>query len=96
MEEPSQFSVGQTAQSLTCSFMEKPHTVLDDCLRILLSCFRKKRSGGYVRAARYIAMHCEQCNDFPSPNDKITAAAVNFDRIVCSERVRVRGPEFKG
>ena len=30
VEEPSQFSVGQTAQSLTCSIMEKPHTGLDD------------------------------------------------------------------
>ena len=25
-EEPSQFSMGQTAQSLTSSIMEKPHT----------------------------------------------------------------------
>ena len=31
VEEPSQFSVGQTAQSLTCSIMEKPHTGLDEC-----------------------------------------------------------------
>ena len=30
MEEPSQFSVGQTAQSLTCSITEKPHTGLDE------------------------------------------------------------------
>ena len=44
MEEPSQFSVGQIAQSLTCSIMEKPHTGLDDCLRMLLSCFRKRMS----------------------------------------------------
>ena len=35
MEEPSQFSVGQTAQSLTYSIMEKPHTGLDECLSIL-------------------------------------------------------------
>ena len=26
MEEPGQFTVGQTAQSLTCSIIEKPHT----------------------------------------------------------------------
>ena len=31
MEEPRLFSMGQTAQSLTCSIMEKPHTRLDDC-----------------------------------------------------------------
>ena len=35
MEKPSQFSVGQTAQRLTCSIMDKPHTGLDDCLRML-------------------------------------------------------------
>ena len=28
-EEPSQFSMGQTAKSLTCSIMEKPHSGLD-------------------------------------------------------------------
>ena len=36
MEEPSQFSFGQTPQSLTCSIME-PLTGLDDCLNMLLS-----------------------------------------------------------
>ena len=45
MEEPSQFSMGHTAQSLTCSIMEKPHTGLDDCLRMLQACFRKRMSG---------------------------------------------------
>ena len=35
--EPSQFSVGQIAQSLTCSIMEKPHAGLDDSLNMLLS-----------------------------------------------------------
>ena len=45
MEEPSQFSVGQTAQSLTSSIAEKPHIGLDDCLNLLLSCFRKRMSG---------------------------------------------------
>ena len=44
IEEPSWFSVGQTAESLTSSIMDKPHTGLDDCLRILLSCFREKMS----------------------------------------------------
>ena len=44
-EEPSQFSAGQTAQSLTCSMMEEPHTGLDDCLNMLLPCFRKRMSG---------------------------------------------------
>ena len=45
VEEPSQFSVGQTAQRLNCSIMEKPHAGLDNCLNILLSCFRKRMSG---------------------------------------------------
>ena len=43
-EEPSQFPMGQTAQSLTCLIMEKPRTELDECLRILLSRFRAKNS----------------------------------------------------
>ena len=45
--EPSQFSVGQTAQSQACSIMEKPHTGtgLHDCLKILLLCFRARMSG---------------------------------------------------
>ena len=37
--------VGQISQSLTCSITEKPHTGLDDCLNILLACFRKRMSG---------------------------------------------------
>ena len=43
-EEQSQFSIGQTAQSPTCSIMEKPNTGLDDCPRILLSFFRARNS----------------------------------------------------
>ena len=43
-EEPSQFSMGQTAQGLTCSIMEKPLTWLEESLRILLSCFRARNS----------------------------------------------------
>ena len=38
MEEPSKFSVGQTAQSLTCAIMEKSLAGLDDCLNMLLPC----------------------------------------------------------
>ena len=45
LEVPSQFSMGQTVQSPTCSIMEKPHTGLDDYLSMLLSCFREKMSG---------------------------------------------------
>ena len=44
MEEPSQFSVDLTPQSLTCSIMKGPHTGLDDCLMVLLMCFRKRMS----------------------------------------------------
>ena len=40
------FVSGQTAQSLTCSIMEKPHTGLDHCLRMLLPSFRKRTSAG--------------------------------------------------
>ena len=35
-EEPSQFYMGQTAQSLTCYIMEKPCKGLADCLNMLL------------------------------------------------------------
>ena len=62
MEEPSQFSVGQTAQSLTCSIMEKPHTGLDDCLRMLQECFRKTISEsdarGYENNFRILSGKC--------------------------------------
>ena len=51
MEEPSQFSLDQTAQSLTCSIMEKQHTGLGDCLRMLLACFRKRMSVSRPRSA---------------------------------------------
>ena len=44
-EEPGQFSMGKIAQSITCSIMEKPHTGLDECPRILLACFRARNSG---------------------------------------------------
>ena len=37
-------AMGQTAQSLNCSIMEKPHTGLDEWPRILLSCFRARNS----------------------------------------------------
>ena len=46
-EESSQFSMGQTAQTLTCSILGKPHTGLDECSRILLSCFRARNSAPF-------------------------------------------------
>ena len=53
-EEPSQFSMGQTAQNITCSIMEKPHKGLDDCLmRVLQECFRKRMSG-QLRPIRFM------------------------------------------
>ena len=51
MEEPSQFSVGQTAKSLICSIMETPHTGTDDCLNMVLACLRKRMSAK-VRVTR--------------------------------------------
>ena len=47
MEKPSQFSVGQTSQSLTCSIMEKPHTGLDSAAGMLKKidvCFPPSRT----------------------------------------------------
>ena len=57
MEEPSQFSVGQTAQILTCYIMEKPHTGLDDCLIMLLPCLRKVMSGAHIMSAQETLSH---------------------------------------
>ena len=37
--------MGQTTQSQPCSITEKPLTGLDECLRILLLCFRARNSG---------------------------------------------------
>ena len=44
MEEPSKFSMGETAQILICSLMEKRHTGSEDCLNMLLACFIKRMS----------------------------------------------------
>ena len=65
MEEPSQFSVGQTAQSLTSSIIEKPHTGLDDCLRMLQACFRKKMSvqGGSLFHAAIPSQGYDETNE---------------------------------
>ena len=40
----SQASFPWAKQHRACSIMEKPHTALDDCLRILLSYFRARNS----------------------------------------------------
>ena len=61
-EEPSQFFMDLTAQSLTCSIMERPHTGLDECPRILLLCFRAMHSAAEpVRHARNAHMPLK-CN----------------------------------
>ena len=44
-EEQTQFSMGQTAQSLTYSIMVKQHTRLDECPTIILLCFKARSSG---------------------------------------------------
>ena len=59
MEEPKQFSVGKTAQSLTCTIMEKPHAGLGDCLNMLLSCFRKRMSAWAARWASSMKLSVE-------------------------------------
>ena len=51
-EEPSQFFMGQTAQSLICSIMEKPRAGLDECSRILLACFRARNSACRSQTSR--------------------------------------------
>ena len=46
----SQASSSCTVQSLTCSIIEKQHTGLDDCLNVLLACFRKRMSVSNVKS----------------------------------------------
>ena len=87
-EEPSQFSMGQTAQSLTCSIMEKPHTGQDDCPRILLSCFRARTPGCRSRRMRKgeAGTKCELMDvdpSLPSSTQHTTCVQCN----ACSEWV---------
>ena len=54
LEVPRQFSVCQTAQSLTCSIMKK-RWVTD--LNMLLSCFREKMSGANAPPFEYESLN---------------------------------------
>ena len=62
---------GPNSTEPTCSIMEKPHTGLDDCPNMLLSCFRKMMSGVRRRIGR--ANDAERTNCFPPLNQHITA-----------------------
>ena len=70
MVEPTQFSVGQTPHSLTCSIMEKPHTGLDDRPRMLQACFIRRiaaiASHVWKNMSIYWRMH-ESTASFPAP-----------------------------
>ena len=57
IEEPSQFSAGQTAQTITYSIKEKPHMGLYDCLRMLQACFRQRKSGIVLHNVSCISLH---------------------------------------
>ena len=50
------------AQSLSCSIMEKPHTGLDDCLNMLLSCFRKSIYASDRQPTRRATLNLFGCN----------------------------------
>ena len=82
MKVPSQFSVGQTAQSLTCSIMEKPYTGLDECLNMLLSCFRKRISDlvlchQVLRRDVILELHVLHCDQLQAaPQVAVAAYAV--------------------
>ena len=81
MEEPIQFSVDQTAQSLACSIMEKPKIGLDDCLRILLSCFRKRMSGlnpatGFILPVNTLGSTIGLSKDYGIHGEKMMTAAL--------------------
>ena len=92
MEEPSYFSVCQAAQTLNCSIMEKPHTGLDDCLRMLQAFFRKRMSGlKYAEGAGVADL--EQGPQTQLQNDRLLetdkVADVLEDKVARSVEVRV-------
>ena len=80
-EEPSQFPMGQTAQSLTCSIMEKPHTRLDKCPRILIARFRARNS---VRVSAPLFFHVAECIN------KRAYRAESFGRLTMMEPFAAR------
>ena len=84
-EEPSQLFMGQTAHSLTCSTMKKPHTGLDECPRILLSCYTAGNSVGHppgVRRKGFLAKVGGECsyksNVCPSLSPISTLPSLSF------------------
>ena len=88
-EEPSQFSLGQTAQSFTCSIMEKPHTGLDECLKILLFCFRGRTSG----SRREVGSHDEAGRKQSNSKQSINRPDINGAGVWAMGRARKEGSE---
>ena len=81
MEELSQFSIGQTAQSLTCSIMEKPHRGLDDWMRVLQACFQEMMSDSTTTQGKSPQLAPDiapsGCQKSDSPRAKILDSTIN-------------------
>ena len=94
-EEPSNLSMGQTAQSPTCSIMEKPHIGLDDCPRILLSCViaRKSASNGRLGYPEGIltaaAEHCATRNGAEVVVRKVGYESAAVERVGNGKKIRL-------
>ena len=92
MKEPSQFSMGQTAQSLICSIVEKQHTELDDCVNMLPSCFRKRMSGETARQTvrrplDFDLTSAERVNEPAGQSDDSDDATAAFKRCTSGMRI---------
>ena len=86
-ERAKQVLLAQPAQSITCSIMEKPRTGLDECLRMLQACLRKRMSAADVSpsasaflyflpveriARRTLKPITYYCNAFPNPSSHMS------------------------
>ena len=85
-EEQSQFSMVQTAQSLTCSIMEKPHTKLGECPRILLSYFRARNSVSIIKRTTFNSFNAHY----------IQAPSIHFKMPLSTPHVAEREREGEG
>ena len=98
MEEPIRSPVGQTAQSLTCSNMEKPHAGLEDCLNMLLSCFRTRMSVLFTHLGKSLGERGEGTLRHPASvcvlhvvDGEHERAPVDLASVVVEEEVKDNG-----
>ena len=69
-------------RALTCCIMEKPDTGLDECPRILLSCFRARNSGRRLPQRCFVALPSSSLLAFVVSRALPDAAACNDDEML--------------